>query len=60
MRRPPRLAEWLLHLALPADQRDEVLGDLAEEAAIDLVDDFKQPWQEISKQPHRPAFKGLW
>ncbi len=30
MRRPPRLAEWLLHLALPADQRDEVLGDLAE------------------------------
>lgn len=30
MIRPPRLAEWLLHLLLPRDHRDEVLGDLAE------------------------------
>ena len=29
--RPPRLAEALLHALLPSDDRDEVLGDLAEE-----------------------------
>lgn len=29
--RPPRLAEWLVRLALPADERDCLTGDLAEE-----------------------------
>jgi hypothetical protein len=28
--RPPRLAQWLLEQALPADAREHVLGDLAE------------------------------
>jgi putative ABC transport system permease protein len=32
-RRPPRLAEWLLSLALPREEREGVLGDLAEALA---------------------------
>lgn len=30
MRRPPRWAEWLLGALLPREDRDEILGDLAE------------------------------
>lgn len=30
MKRPPRLAEWVLSRLLPGDERDEILGDLAE------------------------------
>ena len=33
MRRPPRVAEWLLARSLPGDDREAVLGDLCEEFA---------------------------
>jgi putative ABC transport system permease protein len=31
MKRPPRIARWLLHRSLPAHNRDDIIGDLDEE-----------------------------
>ncbi|MGD8328801.1 MAG: ADOP family duplicated permease [Acidobacteriota bacterium] len=33
MKRPPRIARWLLHRSLPAHNRDDIIGDLEEEYA---------------------------